>query len=397
MSASARQLRWTAVAVVCMASALNYLDRSVLSALAPTIIKEFHLTAAQYGWIISAFSLSYMISSPVVGLLIDHFGVRRGAALVVAAWSGVGIVTGFVQSFTGLILCRSALGVAEAGGIPAVGKGNAMYLLPSERALGSAVSQVGLTLGIVGAPLLTAWLSQQYGWRMAFVAAGVLGLLWVPIWWYVSRIAPVVGEEIVGQSVAVSSVVRDARWWWLLAANGLMMVVYSLWTGWTTQFLVTRYGLAQNAANVKYAWIPPNCAALGGFVGGWLALKLINSGRPVVQSRLLIAWIGAVGVLSTALTPMMPTPAGATLMISVSYFFALMISVNYYSLPVDLFGPGSSAFSISGLVASYGLMQTIVSPLIGKSSETIGWQPVCLAAAVLPLVSAGILQLALRR
>lgn len=397
MTWTSGQLRWLAVVVVCLASGLNYLDRSVLSALAPTIIREFHLSAAQYGWVISAFSICYMISSPVMGLLIDRMGVRWGAALVVAAWSGVGIATGAVQSFAGLVFCRSALGAAEAGGIPAVGKANAMYLLTKELALGSAVSQIGLTLGAVGAPLLSAWVSQDYGWRMTFVAAGLLGLVWVPIWLLISRVAPAAQKQNVRATSSPADLIGDARWWWLMVANALMMVVYGLWVYWTTQFLTTRYGLAENVANARYAWIPPNCAAVGGIAGGWLALKLINGGTAVVSARLRIAWLGAIGVLTTAAAPHMATPGLSTAMISASYFFVLLMSVNYYSLPVDLFGPQRAALSISGLTASFGLMHAIVSPVIGKWSQTVGWEPVCLAAAVLPLISAGILQLALRR
>src|SRR4051794_5504938 len=178
---SSSQLRWFAACVLYLSSALNYLDRAVLSALAPTIIREFHLTGQEFGLLISAFSLTYTISAPLMGILIDRIGLTLGATIAVGAWSAVGAATGFVGSFSSLLVCRGALGIAEAGGIPATGKAGGIYLTPHERALGAAVSQLGLTLGIVGAPLLTAWLSAQYGWRWTFVAAGSLGFVWIPL------------------------------------------------------------------------------------------------------------------------------------------------------------------------------------------------------------------------
>ena len=73
------------------------------------------------------------------------------------------------------------------------------------------------------------------------------------------------------------------------------------------------------------------------------------------------------------------------------------LSVNYYSIPADLFGPGRAAFGVSLLTGVYGLMQAVLSPLIGKWSETLGWQPVCTIVAVLPLLSVLLLRAAFSR
>jgi ACS family hexuronate transporter-like MFS transporter len=294
-------------------------------------------------------------------------------------------------------MCRSALGIAEAAGIPAAGKAGGMYLKPQELALGAAFSQLGLTLGMVTAPLLTAFFSSRYGWRSAFVVAGALGLIWIPVWLLVQRHAPVLQPETKSVQTSITALIGDGRWWWLMLANSLAMVVYSLWTGWTTYFLVTRYHLQQNFANSHFAWIPPIFAALGGLAGGWLAMYFMRRGVTVVTARLRLVTLASCGVLLTALAPQMPSPEWAVLIICLSYFFSLMSSVNTYSLPVDLFGAKRSALSVAGLVTAYGLMQTIVSPYIGRWSDTIGWQPVCALAAGLPLVGAGILQLTIRR
>ena len=168
--------------MLVLSSALNYLDRQVLAALMPTIQTEFGLSREDIGAVISAFSVVYALSSPLMGHFIDRAGLRTGAALIVAIWSAVGMATGLAGSFVSLIVCRSLLGFAEAGGVPATGKGFAMYLPPEDRAAGAALSQVGLTIGSMGAPLLTEWMSALYGWRSAFLVSGALGFFWIPVW-----------------------------------------------------------------------------------------------------------------------------------------------------------------------------------------------------------------------
>jgi Arabinose efflux permease len=200
-----------------------------------------------------------------------------------------GMSTGFAGSFAGLLACRAALGLAEAGGIPASGKAAAVYLAPKDRALGSAISQIGLTIGSVAAPLLTSFMMPRHGWRSVFVLSGALGFLWIPLWLFTARRVPAAVSTGTEPRASLKQMLLDRRFFGLVGANVLAMTVYSLWTVWTTHFLVRRYALTQTAANSGFAWIPPVFATLGGLLGGWLALRLIRSGTPVLQARSRIA------------------------------------------------------------------------------------------------------------
>ena len=124
------RLRWLAVIVLVLSSALNYLDRMVLAALMPTIQTEFGLSREDVGTIFSVFSIVYAFSSPLMGHMLDRVGLRPGTAIIVGLWSAVGMATGFAGSFIALLVCRALLGFAESGGVPATGKGFAMYLQP---------------------------------------------------------------------------------------------------------------------------------------------------------------------------------------------------------------------------------------------------------------------------
>lgn len=392
-----QRFRWFAIGVLVLSSALNYLDRNVLSALMPTLRQEFQIGGEDLGNLIAAFSLTYAFASPLMGLLIDRIGLRWGASAVVGLWSLVGMGTGFAGGFASLMVCRALLGFAEAGGIPATGKGAAVYLPPQDRALGSAVSQIGITLGSMAAPILTEFATARYGWRSAFVMAGALGFLWIPLWLFTAAKVPPARVQSDPVRVPYRSMLQDRRFLTLIAANVLAMPTYSLWLTWTTDFLVTRFELSQTEANLDYAWIPPIFATAGGLFGGWMAQRLIRRSGALIRNRLRIALISSIFVLVTAFAPLAATPALAIACVCASLFATTCLSVNYYSIPLDLFGADRAAFGVSFLTGAYGLMQVFLSPQIGRWSDTMGWTPVCFAVAVLPMLSAILLRFAFRR
>jgi ACS family hexuronate transporter-like MFS transporter len=383
--------------VIALSSTLNFLDRQILAALAPQLMDEFRMTAAGYGDVIFAFSICYALAAPAAGLLIDRVGVRAGPAIAVGLWSLAGMATGLTTTFAALALSRAALGVFESAGIPSTGKASAVYLSPRERAFGSSISQMGLTLGALSAPVLAEFFAQRYGWRSAFLAAGALGFVWIPVWLLASRRAPQAGVEPAHRSLGAGEILRDSRYWAILAANVLLMLVYSLWVNWTTVFLVRAHSLTQQEANYRLAWIPPIFATAGGFVGSWLTLRWSRGAADVTAARMRAILTGAVLLLATGAVPYLPTPGAATAAICLSFFACVLASVNIYSLPLDLFGARSAAFAVSGLTAVYGLLQGFFSSAVGRVVDRYGFTPVCLGVAVCPMACWVVLHFALRR
>ncbi|HUQ92184.1 MAG TPA: MFS transporter [Bryobacteraceae bacterium] len=378
--------RWLAMGAFALYSALNYLDRQTLSALAPQIMDEFHLSNEDYGWLQSAFYAVYAVCSPFAGLLIDRIGLSRGAVLTVSLWSLAAASTGISKGFGGLVACRLLLGVAESGAIPAFAKASATYLPPNQRALGAGLNQVGLSTGSVAAPLLAGSVAAKYGWRTAFAVSGLAGLLWIPLWKFVERRTQAAFREQTGPVMSVREMLRDRRLYALIAGNMLIMTVYSLWTHWTTLFLVQRYHLTQESANQGYAWIPQICGTAGGLFGGWLAMKWMSAGATVMQARSRSILTGALVLLAaTVAVPLMPGPALATIMVSFSFFWSVASSSNMYALPQDLFGPRRTGFAVAGITSGYGWMTVFFSPLIGRLVDSYGFVPVCQLSAVLPL------------
>jgi len=370
--------------VFTISSLLNYFNRQILAALAPLLQREFGLAHRQYGLVLSAFSLSYAASAPAAGLWIDRVGLARGISAAVALWSLAGAATGWMRSFTGLLLCRAALGVAQAGGVPATGKAIALYLAPEERALGNALSQIGLSAGAMLAPPLAVWLATSYGWRATFLAGGAAGLLWLPWWWAAARRAPR-RQGPSGAPVPLGALAAEGRLWALVLANLLSMTVYTLWSNWTTLFLVEAQGLRFE----QTAWpaaLPPLAANLGGLAGGWLSLELVRRGAAPVAARLRVCLLSACLLLGTALIPLAPG-AWAAAAIALSFLLSSAWSVNLYSLPLDLYGAGRAAFATSLLTGAYGLMQAVVSPLFGALADRYGFAPLCVLVSLCPLAA----------
>lgn len=381
--------RWFVMGIFVLSSAINYLDRQTLSTLGPLIRKEFHLTTEQFGGVISVFSIPYSLSAPLMGLLIDRFGLNLIASLAVGAWSCAGIATGFTHGLAGLMGVRTALGMAESAGIPAAGKAIDQFLKPAERAIGNAMNQAGVSLGLIAAPPLAIWIAGQYGWRYAFLATGVLGLAWIPLWNFVARLSPPApaAKANLGASTAL---LRDPRLWAFVAANALTMFGYSLWSNWSTFYFTDVQGLSL-AMTSRYVVAAFTFAAAGGFAGGWLSARQIARGMAPPAARLRVCIAGAALSLVTAAIPAAHTPAWAAAAISLSFFAVSAMSVNVYSLPLDTFGRRHAAFSIAALVASYGAMQVVVSPVIGRMIDAHHWAPIMWAATMTPALACVVL------
>jgi len=383
-SVSSDTARWGAVSFFALATAWNYLDRITLSAAAPRVMAEFHLTNTDYGLLIGpAFALPYAIAAPFVGWFLDRLGLETGIVFAVALWSLGAAMCGWTRSFSQLVAARVFLGTCESAGIPAAGKLNAIYLEPKDRAIGAAMTQIGIGLAGIAAPLLVAWFT---GWRSPFFVCAALGFGWIPLWLMVRRTVHPYREVAPQRQLGGFEILRDPRLIALAAANVLWMIGYTFWTNWTTLYFAQRYHLTTSQAN-GYAWVPPVASTLGGFAGGWLSRQAVTRGRPAVEARVFATQVSAGLCLVSALAPFCPTPLWALLPISLSYFAIVAGSVNIYTIPLDIWGGERAGTAIAALGFAYGIMQTAISPLIGFLVDHFGFAPVCWLVALPPFAA----------
>src|SRR5882724_5107406 len=167
------------IALLLGETTINFIDRQVVSVLAPTLMAEFHLSDGQYALIVNAFLITYALSYSFAGWVLDRLGVGRGLTLAIAWWSTAGMLTSLARGPLSLGLFRSLLAVGEGGAWPAFAKAVAIWVPPEARTLAIGVCNSGSSLGAMIAPPLVAWVTLRAGWRSAFIVTGALGFLWV--------------------------------------------------------------------------------------------------------------------------------------------------------------------------------------------------------------------------
>jgi ACS family D-galactonate transporter-like MFS transporter len=188
MSSARSSRRWFPVlALVAVATMINYLDRTVLGIAAPYLTKELGLTAASLGIVFSAFSWSYALLQIPGGIFLDRFGTRTTYTLALTLWSGFTALMGVVSGLPGLILTRIGVGVFEAPCFPANSRVLATWFPQNERARANSIYSVGQYAGIAFLSVPLFWITQQFGWRGLFFMAGGFGILLGGLFWRLYR------------------------------------------------------------------------------------------------------------------------------------------------------------------------------------------------------------------
>ncbi|GGX77315.1 MFS transporter [Massilia dura] len=200
--APAGKYRWTICALLFFATTVNYLDRQVLSLLAPQLSKEFNWSNSDYANITAAFQFVYALSMVFAGPIVDRLGTKKAYLWAIAIWSGGAILHAYAvpmgnavgsamgalgmvaapASIIGFILSRAVLAVGEAGNFPAAIKATAEFFPKKERAFATGIFNSGANVGAILAPLTVPLIAIHWGWQAAFIAIGAIGFIWMAFW-----------------------------------------------------------------------------------------------------------------------------------------------------------------------------------------------------------------------
>ena len=163
-------------------TAINYIDRLALSMAARPVAEEFHLSPVQLGYLFSSYLWAYVLASIPMGMVVDRFGARRTAAAGIAIWSAATACTGAGLNYLMLMASRFVMGGGEAVTNPCGARIVREWFPAAERGTVNALFNAGAFAGPALSALIVGSLIQVAGWRVAFVAAGVIGLIWLCVW-----------------------------------------------------------------------------------------------------------------------------------------------------------------------------------------------------------------------
>ncbi|MBL8293905.1 MAG: MFS transporter [Bryobacterales bacterium] len=380
---SSRARIWVPSFTMLAVSLISYIDRNTLALLSPTILKEANLSVEQYGYIISAFSIAYMIGNPVWGIALDRFGLRRGMFASVSFWTLASASHAFASTFWHFAVARVALGFGEGATFPA-GLRAAVQSLPGHlQSRGIAISYSGGSLGAMVTPILVTPIALAWGWRGAFLFTGLVGVAWLLLWAVISRRPDMRSHKIThGPKPAVRY--RDPRVWSFMAAYALggfplAFVLYQ-----SALYLSRAMGASQ-ADIGKVLWIPPLGWEVGYFVWGWLTDRSITRTDPFRAYR----WLMAVAMLFS-LPLALVTSITAYPVVLFQLFFAMFAAAGFVIVPISyatrVFSAANAGL-IAGLGAgSWGAFVALVMPFFGRLFDQQHYSLAFLLASLFPAI-----------
>jgi ACS family glucarate transporter-like MFS transporter len=162
---------------------VTYLDRVCISAAAPFIMEDLHLSVLQMSVVFSAFTLAYSLFEIPSGWLGDVRGPRRVLTRIVLWWSGFTMLTGATAGFNSLVAVRFLFGAGEAGAFPNMARALSRWFPSSERGKANGVLFFGSRVGGMLSAPIALLLIRGIGWRASFIAFGSLGLVWAGLWY----------------------------------------------------------------------------------------------------------------------------------------------------------------------------------------------------------------------
>ena len=372
--------RWTIAALLFLASVINYIDRQVLSVVAPILTKEFSLSPQQYSYIGLAFQIPYTLMYVGSGFLVDRWGTRKALAVFMVWWSAASMLHAGARSAIMLGFFRFLLGLGEPGNFMAGFRAISEWFPAKEKAFVNGLMNGGAAVGAIIAPPLVAWLSLQYGWRNAFLLTGSLGFLWL-IGWLVYYGTPPFSAPEKAPRIPWTGLLKLPATWALLLPRFISDPVWWFYLLWLPKYLADQRGFT--LADIgRLAWMPYLAADLGALAGGLFTGWLVKHGVAPVEARrrgmLPFALLMPVSLLVPRVGPEL-----ALALICLVAFAHMAWKTNLQTVTNDVF-PLSVVGSVSGIIAfGSGLGGSLFTWLTGWTVQNFSYDAIFYVMGVL--------------
>ena len=400
--------RWTICALLFFATTVNYLDRQVLSLLAPDLSTQFGWSNSDYANIASVFQFVYAISMLFAGRVVDKIGTKTAYVVAICIWSTGAVMHAFAEpmgegivgissalglavipvSIAGFMLSRAVLAIGEAGNFPIAIKATAEYFPKKERSFATGIFNSGANVGAILAPICVPLIASLWGWEAAFIVIGMLGFVWVGVWIALyekpeqqkrlsaQELAYIRSDQVVQVVTRPVPGVADKKvsWFKLLTyrqtwafAFGKFMTdgVWWFFLCWLPTYLSAQYGMKGQAIVMPLA-VLYSMTMIGSIGGGWFPSYFMSRGDAPYDGRMKAMLV----IAFFPLLVLLAQPLGyisfwvPVLLIGVGASAHQAWSCNIFTTVSDMF-PQKSIASVVGIGGLAGGLGGVVMTKIG--------------------------------
>tara|TARA_R110001606_G_scaffold77787_1_gene179803 strand:- start:267 stop:1541 length:1275 start_codon:yes stop_codon:yes gene_type:complete len=399
-------LRWWIIALICLATVINYIDRTAFGVMWPEMGKDLGMDESDYAVMLNVFMITYALGKFLSGKLYDIIGTRMGFTVSIVVWSVASIFHAFARGLFSLTLFRALLGLGEAGNWPGAVKSNGEWFPVKQRAIAQGIFNAGASLGSVVAPVLIAYLYGHFGWRTTFIIIGAVGLLWVIPWLFINKTTPeshpwITDEErnlIMNSRIeaikstenkkekglSVAQILKHKESWGVLASRFFIEPIWWLFVGWMPLYLNSEFGFSIEEIGATI-WISYLGGMAGSIIGGWYSGKLMET-KTVDAARKITITIGGslifLGLLGIIFLVNENNPMTFIYIVAVVLFGFQFAIGNIQTISSDLL-KGPSVGTLAGLAGTVAAVSVIIMNSLIPKIAAVSYTPAFIVIAVL--------------
>jgi MFS family permease len=385
-TAAESRVRVTVLWFAFLLAFVTYLDRVCISAAAPYIRDELHLTTPQMGVALSAFALAYALFEIPSGWLADVIGPRKVLTRIVLWWSAFTMLTAAARGYVSLVVIRFLFGAGEAGALPSASNCIARWFPLSERGKANGVLLFGTRVGgMVSVPLVLQ-IIRIWGWRASFVSVGAVGLVWAGAWWVWYRDSPAAHPSVSASELAWITQGQDGREgldgqdrqdghtsmpWRVLAGSGNLWAVCAMYFTygyglyfyftWLPTYLIQELGFSITSGGLL-AGLPFFFAGIANLSGGWLTDRLART-RGLRTARCGLGFVSFLtGAVLTLVSTLAPQPVAKAILLAMALGSVDLALSACWAVCLDI--GRDHAGVVTGCMNTFSNLGGVLTPLV---------------------------------
>lgn len=381
--------RYRILALVFMATTINYFDRSIVGVMAPTLQKLFEWTNKDYAAIMVSFKIAYGIGLLFMGGIIDRLGTKTGYTISIVIWSIFGMLHAVIRpafSLIGFIAARFGLGIGESGNFPAAIKTVAEWFPKKDRAFATGIFDASTSVGAILAPFIVGAIVSVEGdnWQIPFLITGALSSLWVFLWlktYQKPEDHPKLSKrelEYINSDSSEETLEKipwlkllPKRETWAFSLTTITDGVYWFYLFWGAKFLAEQFSVDIKNIGLPFLIIFIMADA-GSLLGGLASGALIKKGWSINKARKITMLVCAVIIFPVSFVPVIASKWVAVFLIGLAAAGHQSWSINGYTLVPDVF-PKKAVASVIGIGKMIGVAVAIVADIaLGAVLDTAG-------------------------